>query len=359
MSLTVALSIVGFLVLAAVLWHGLWSAQKAGPRRADPTLADGQERREPSLDDASNEAPVLPPDALTADFGNALDDTPPPLLPAARRSASPIDALIDAIVPLTLEAPLSGEYLIQNLPPTRRAGSKPFQIEALNTQNGIWEPPGPGQHYSELQAGVLLANRSGAMNQIEYSEFVQKMEAFAQSIGALPNAPDMLDVAARAKELDAFASSHDAQLAMRLVARSSAWSVGYVGQVASRHGFVPGTVPGRLVLPSDDEGAPPVLVLSYDPQAALAEEPTQSVISEVLLSLDVPQTPASAEPFASWQEAARALSKDLEAVLVDDAGRPLNLGAFTSIGDDLSELYQRLEARDLAAGSAAARRLFS
>lgn len=358
MSLTVALSIAGVVLLVAVLWHGIWSARRAGPRRYDPALGDaGLERREPSLDDAANEAPALPPDA--ADSHGSAPAVEPLIAPPPRRNASPVDALIDAIVPLSLEAPLSGEHLIQHLPPTRRAGSKPFQIEGLNALTGNWEPPSPGHHYSELQAGVQLANRAGALNQIEYSEFVQKIEAFAQSIGALPNAPDMLDVAARARELDAFASTHDAQLAMRLVARSTAWSVGYVAQVVARHGFVPGPVPGRFVLPPEDEGAPPVLVLSFDAQAALAEDPTQSVINEMLLSLDVPQTASSAEPFATWQEKARALSKDLEAVLVDDSGRPLNLGAFASIGDDLSHLYARLEERDLAAGSAAARRLFS
>ncbi len=44
-----------------------------------------------------------------------------------------------------------------------------------------------------------------------------------------------------------FAGEHDAQLAVRLQARSVAWSVGYIQQHASRHGFVAGVVPGRLV----------------------------------------------------------------------------------------------------------------
>ena len=43
----------------------------------------------------------------------------------------------------------------------------------------------------------------------------------------------------------------------------------------------------------------------------------------------------------------------------DDAGRPITLQAFVAIGDDLKQLYQALESRDLAAGSPAARRLFS
>ena len=45
--------------------------------------------------------------------------------------------------------------------------------------------------------------------------------------------------------------------------------------------------------------------------------------------------------------------------MTDDAGRPITLQAFVTIGDDLKVLYQALAARDLAAGSPAARRLFS
>ena len=169
----------------------------------------------------------------------------------------------------------------------------------------------------------------------------------------------MLDVAARARELDQFASSHDAQLALRLVPAGAAWAVGFIVQNAARHGFVPGALPGRLVVPGEEDGAPPVLTLSFDPQAALADQPSQAVVSELTLSLDVPQTPAAAEPYGAWQEAARSLAQDLDANLIDDAGRPLNLHAFAAIGADLGRLYAQLELRDLPAGSPAARRLFS
>ncbi|OYU99257.1 MAG: cell division protein FtsZ, partial [Burkholderiales bacterium PBB5] len=208
-------------------------------------------------------------------------------------------------------------------------------------------------------AGVQMANRSGALNEIEYSEFVQKLQGFAEGVGAMAELPDMLDVVARARELDAFAGDHDAQLAIVLRATGAAWTVGFLQQCALRHGFVPGVLPGRLVMPSPEEGAPPVLVLGFDAQAALADDPQASAVREVQLSLDVPQTPEAAEPFPAWHQAARLLCADMEASMVDDKGRPITLHAFASIGDDLSTLYRALESRDLAAGSPAARRLFS
>jgi hypothetical protein len=285
-------------------------------------------------------------------------------LAAARRlgpdpQAKRIDALIDAIATLAVESPVTGETVIAHLPPTRRAGAKPFQVEGLNTETALWEPPQPGARYGELQAGVQLANRSGALNEIEYSEFVQKIQAFADAIGAVPDFPDMLDVVGRARELDAFASPHDATLSVHLQANSVAWSVGYIRQCAERHGFVPGTLPGRLVLPGADDGAPPVLVLSFDAQAALAEEPQQAAVRRITLTLDVAQSPEAAEPFAQWQQAIRALAESMDASTVDDDGRPVTLQHYTTIASELQVLYRALEARDMAAGSPVARRLFS
>lgn len=346
MSLTVALSILGAVVLAALLLHGWWSARRASPRQPEAPPAPAQ-RIEPALGDS-----------LAAPAGPAPDVTERPANAPARRQAR-LDALIDAIVPLTLDAPASGELVLAHWPATRRAGTKPFSIEGLNTETGDWEQPLPQQRYGELQAGVQLANRSGALNEIEYSEFVHKLQAFAEGVGALPDFPDMLDVVARARELDGFAGPLDAQLAVRLVARSVAWSVGYVQQCAGKQGLVPGAVAGRLVLPSTDEGAPPVLVLEFDAQAALAEDAQAAALREVILSLDVPQTPAEVQPFPAWQKVAFALADDMDAELLDDNGRPITPQAFDAIGRDLAQLYDALESHDLAAGSPAARRLFA
>jgi hypothetical protein len=347
-SLTIALAGLGGVVLAGVVVHGAWQARKAGPKRPDEPPP---EQREPVMEPIATER-IEP---VTADEPEA----PLPVVALPRRAGLRIDALIDAIATLTLEAPVSGEMLLAHQPPTRRAGTKPFLIEGLNAETGEWEAPLPGQHYSELQAGVQLANRTGALNEIEYSEFVQKIEPFAEAIGAMADFPDMLDAAGRARELDGFASQCDAQLAVRLQARSAAWSVGYIQQHAARHGFVPGIVPGRLVLPSTEEGAPPVLTLTFDSQAALAEDPNRAAVRDVTLSFDVPQTAAEAEPFSAWQASAQALSLGMDALIVDDNGQPLSPQGFAAIGAELGRLYEALESRDLAAGSMVARRLFS
>lgn len=348
MNLTIALAILAGVVLLAVVVHGAWSARRQRPRVAQPLGADPSARLEPTL-----------PGAFEPDLDGTPEPAARPLPPVAPRRYAKVDPLIDAVATLTPDSPVTGELALQHLPGSRRAGTKPFHVEGLNSESGDWEWPRPGQRYGEFQAGLQMANRHGAVNEIEYSEFVQKLQAFADAVGAMADFPDMLDVVARARELDGFASQHDAQLTAVLRANSIAWSVGYVQQAAGRHGFVPGAVPGRLVLPAAEEGAPPVLVLAFDHQAALAEDPGHAALRELQLSLDVPQTLEGAEPFAAWQECGRKLAEDLDATLVDDQGRPITLHAFAAIGQELDRLYRALEARDLAAGSAAARRLFS
>lgn len=345
-TLTELLAVAGGLVLAGVVAHGAWAARKAGPKRALPPLEEPHFDAPPATDEAVADA-------------EALEVTLPAVTRPLRRPSARIDALIDAIAAITVEQPVTGDLALQHQPGSRRAGTKPLQIEGLNAATGDWELPQPGQRYGEFQAGLKMASRSGPLNEIEYSEFVQKIQAFADGVGGFVQFPDMLDVVARARELDQFAASHDAQLALLLRAKATAWTPGFVQQAAARHGFVAGALPGRLVMPAGEEGAPPVLTLQFDAQAALAEDPEALSLRELTLALDVPQTPAEAEPFALWQESARALARDLEAEVCDDRGQVLGLHAFAAIDVELKKLYAALAERDLAAGSPVARRLFS
>jgi hypothetical protein len=216
-----------------------------------------------------------------------------------------------------------------------------------------------GHRYSALQCGVQLANRMGALNQIEYSEFVMKTQAFADAIGGEPEFPEMNDEVARARELDQFASAHDAQLGFTLRALHTAWSPGYVQQSAARLGFVAGSIPGRMVLPATERGGAPLLGLAFDTQAAMSEDPEQTALREVTLSLDVPQVSRHEQPFVRMRESAMSLAGSMDGVVIDDNGNVIHASAMDLIGSELEQIYDTLDARDLSAGSGLARRLFS
>jgi hypothetical protein len=347
-TLQIGLAVAGSVVLAAIVAHSAWSSRKNAPRRPDPEPAGGdtvpmerplgEDRREPGFDDALG----------------AL-----PLAAVASERRAGLDPLIDVIAPIAIDSPVSGDAALIASPSTRRVGSKPFAIEGRNVATQAWERPVAGQRYDALQAGVQLANRTGALNEIEFSEFVMKAQAFADAMNGAPEFPDMREEVARARELDQFASAHDAQLSFTLRAVHAAWSPGYLQQNAGRLGFVPGLIPGRMVLPSATVGMPPILGLVFDAQAALAEDPDQSALRSVALTLDVSQVERAEQPFVRMREAAAALAQAMDGAITDDEARPLAREAMDVIGSELEQLYDTLDARDLSAGSALARRLFS
>jgi len=342
-TLQIGLVIAGGLLFAAVLAHGIWSVRKVTPRQALP----GEDAVVTEL--GAGVEPSLEP----GDFD------PPPVLPPTHEKKPGLDALIDVITPIALETEAHGSAALAALPGTRRVGSKPFAVEGLNTQSHVWEPPVAGHRYEAFQAGVQLANRSGALNEIEFSEFVAKAQAFSDAVGGTPDFPDMIEEVSRARELDQFASGHDAQLGFTLRARSAAWSPGYVQQHAARLGFVPGSLPGRMVLSATGIGMPPVLSLGFDTQAALADDPAQAAVREVSLALDVAQVDRSEQPFARLRDVAQAMAQAMDGVVTDDNGQVLARETMNTIGAEIEGLYDTLEARDLTAGSALARRLFS
>lgn len=140
-SLTQLLAMAGGVVLAGVVAHGAWQARKAGPKRALP----------PQMEEPSFDAPPAAGEA-TAET-EPLEVSLPAVARPLRRPSARIDALIDAITTITIEATVAGELALQHQPGSRRAGTKPFQIEGLNAATGDWELPTPGQRYSEFQAG--------------------------------------------------------------------------------------------------------------------------------------------------------------------------------------------------------------
>ena len=354
-TLQVALAIAGGVVLAGVVAHSAWSSRKSKPRQADP-LPGREDPGSGGSVDPQMEGAGLPAAAVANQRSDPTDfESVVPVLD--RRPVQ--DALIDVLAPIELDSPASGDAALAAFPATRRVGTKLFTLEGVNAASGEWEQLRAGQRYSAFQAGVQLANRMGALNEIEFSEFVVKTQAFADAVDGVSEFPEMMEEVARARELDQFASSHDAQLSFSLKATKLAWSPGYVQQNAARLGFVPGVIPGRMVIPAATVGLPPILGLSFDSQAALAEDPTLSAIRALTLTLDVPQVDRREEPFARMCQIATELARVMEGVITDDHGQLLSPAAMHSIESDLRALYDTLDARDLSAGSAQARRLFS
>lgn len=347
-NLYILLIVAGGLILLAVIVQGFWQSHKASrmlQSKNSKILGDPHDT-EPSWEGVAQDAqrPLLY-DTIG--------------LPDAEFYTSLVDPLIDVIVEIDLDAPIKGEVAISATPASRRVGSKPMYFEGFNENARSWEPLNRDEMYPRLQVALQLANRTGALNEIEFSDFIRLTQSYADRIGGSFEAPEMAETVLRARELDQFAGDHDAQLRINLVSNATAWSLSYLHQQAAELGFIAGSVPGRMVLPSAQNGAPPILTMTFDVQAVMADDPNMIPITYAILALDVSQTDKNEEPFKLLYKVSASLAKVLEASVVDEQGMPLNAQAFDEIHKMLEELYDQLELRGLNAGSSAARRLFS
>src|SRR5690606_12976328 len=136
--------------------------------------------------------------------------------PAAAPLLSPMS---DCIVTLPLETPVQGERLIAAVQSIRRAGGKPVLVDGLpvvaESEVGA-VPLAAGISFRALRMGVLLANRHGPLNAMEYSEFVAAVQGVADQLATLAETPDMTDAIARASDLDATCAQLDAQIGLNV-----------------------------------------------------------------------------------------------------------------------------------------------
>lgn len=348
-TLQISLIAAGGLVIAAVIAYNAWTAHKSGAGASDAhESAAAQTSGVPEQPSLPANASLVPPSVVPVTLNQVLSTPERP---------SSLDALIDAITTLHLDSPVLGQQVLAAMP--AGVGGKPFAVEAWCQSTAQWERPRPDQRYSLLQAGVQLANRTGPLNKIEFSEYVVKTQAFADALGAAAEFPDMHAEISRAVELDAFASQHDAHLSLNLRARRAAWSLGYVVQHAQQQGFTPSALPGCMLLRSADPVAAPILSLTFDPTASMGPDKEPNALREISILLEVTHVPRSEHPFERLCQIAQTLAQSMDGVLTDDAGQPLSPQTIESIGTDINLRYDALDSRDLSAGSAQARRLFS
>lgn len=343
--LQTGLIVFGVLLLVGMLAYNHWQARRNTPRRAEGDTLDMD--REPTWDSLLVRDPADPQAPPRVD-----------LLPVLGQAVR-LDPLIDAIAPVALDGQaVSGRALLAALPPTRRIGSKPFAVEARASGSADWEFPLAERDYTGLRVGVQLANRTGAITEIEYSEFVVTARRYADAVGGEAQFPDMAQEVARARELDQFAREHDAVLHFAVRARGLRWSVGYVAQQARELGLVAGVGPGRMVLPSQRLQQPPVLELHFDVPPVADDLVAQQAVTVVTLGFDVPSVLRSEQPWERLRELAFALAEAMGGRVTDHAGQPLPEEALAAIAADLDRLYDALEEHGLPAGAAETQRLF-
>jgi hypothetical protein len=251
-----------------------------------------------------------------------------------------------------LEQPTLGKLILSVLPSTRRVGSKSWYVEGFNNTSQRWEWVASDQTYTQLQAGLQLVNRHGAINDVEFSEFVVKVQSMADALGANAAFPEMLQEVSRARELDHFASALDVKISLKLRAKRLPWSPAYVQQKAIQAGFYRGAIVGQWILLE-------AVVLSLDMHAAMTDDHANVPIHDIMLNIDVPQIDRDVNAYGLLLDVANRLCIAMEAHIVDENDQPVDTDTLQRGHAQLTHIYEQLERYDIPAGSLLAKRLFS
>ncbi|ATQ76725.1 cell division protein [Massilia violaceinigra] len=330
--------------------------------RSEPTF-DAKPAPVPVADDTPAAAPVPVAAPVAAAPAARFDDEPvesvapvapvavpvEALSPATELATSLVDPLIDVLIPLALEAPVRGDKILPILHTLRHVGNKPVHFIGLHV-NGDWEPIVHGGVYTKLQAGVQMASRTTALNELEYSELVTRLRAVADDIGAEPEIPDMIEVMGESRTLHRFVAGHDAQLGVNLMSYGAPWSIATLIGALEKQGFDV-RPDGRYIMPDGDGGQ----LFTLTTNVTLGADTT----SRLTLLLDVPCVAPARDGFGAMLNCAKALVGRLDAVIVDDSDQPLTDQALAEINSQVLDFYQEMEAADIPAGSTRAMRLFS
>jgi FtsZ-interacting cell division protein ZipA len=372
--LQASLMVIGGTIVVGVISYNKWQEYKAKRSverafssehddvlmnpGAEPSIAmNDVERREPGMAPApryaadDDDISLVGLDDQPMDRPTSQAETAPaaPTEPSAPQKELPVDGLIDCIIPLALGAPARGEKILPRLQVLRHVGNKPVHFIGQN-DGGEWESIAHGRVYLALQAGVQLANRASALNEIEYSELIMSLRQIADDIDAEPDVPDMTSVMAGARALHQFVSEHDAQLSVNVQANGAPWEVNTLLSALERQGFDL-RPDGRLVMP-DGEGG---ILFSLSTNVTLAAETT----SRLTLLLDVPRVSPAHDGFGAMVACARVLAARLDGTVVDDGNQALSYSAVEEIAEQVGSFYAHMESSEIPAGSIRASRLFN
>lgn len=313
----------------------------------------------PEDDDRRGSHRDASPASVAADDGEAdvqrrVDDVSPAqaddieaegaeAVPAEVAEPDPLpDAQVEHVVILEPPAPVNTDRLVALTSSLRHVGSKPVRIE-VERLGSHWGPLTAGEKAVRIRCSLLLANRQGPLNAVELSDFNAAIESLASKLQAPVNIPDMAPILRNARDLDTLAARLDTQIEVRVELPEAAEPNRVAGVV--RH----------LGLSERGNGRYEAFADSGDSLFTLTFNQTRDQID---FMLDVPRT---AEKYEAWEgmvACAQSMAQALGGRLVDSSGRGLSVGMIGTVSRQLARRYAELAQVGLAAGNAAALRVF-
>lgn len=262
--------------------------------------------------------------------------------------ASPLDPVVDCIIPLALELPLRGEKIIAAFQSLRFVGNKLVQVIGENDA-GVLEPVAHGGVYHALQVGVQMASRLSPLSELEYSELVMGLNNMGDELGSMADIPDMSQVISDARRLHQFIQEFDVQLSVNVRSKGMPWLVATMRPALQRQGLDL-RPDGRLIMSDGDGG----MLFSLSMNTSPADDNTKMMT----LLLPVPMVERQRKGFDAMTAFAKSLASRLSGEVIDDSGQPLSEQSLAAIAAQVDDFYHAMEEAGVSGGSSAAKRLF-
>lgn len=373
--LHIGLLLMGIAVVVAVVLHN-WLQERRFRQQADaafqapvadvlmePAAAYGELRQathparhvEPvfdaaaTLDIAESEEPRLQVEADEA--------SRPPLSEPPR--ITPYDELIEYRVRLAGDAPIDSGALAEASGYARAFGKA---VRWLGMpQGGVeWEEFQPWREarYQQVMVTMQLADRNGAVQPDQLTALCDLLQATARKQGLRIACDDIDEALERAQAIDHFCVDVDVLIGLNVVARGDGLlNVGEIVREAQASNMVLGADGAFQLL--DSRGEPLYALCNYDAEPFRVEVEEAQTTQGATLQFDVPRVPDGVRVFDGMVGFGRGLASAVGGILVDDNLRPLTDAGIEKIRSQLTQIYERMEARGVPSGSQRALRLFS
>lgn len=268
---------------------------------------------------------------------------------------SGLDAVTEYIARLKFAKPQLANFSAL-LSVLRRLG-KPVRAYAARADGG-WEPLSghPRSMYEQVEFGLQLADRGGALSSDQLDAFCRALYEFAAEEGGAVTCPDREEALQQARELDLFCMDVDVLIGLNVV---SAESRPFTSE--AMHGLAQ---EARLSLEADgafharDDFGHTLFTLANQGDEAFPRDGRGLTTHGVTLLFDVPRVADGIAVFDRMTRLGFDLAWRLEGRLVDDNGRPVSEESLSRDRARLAQYFARMEARGIPAGGERALRLF-
>jgi FtsZ-interacting cell division protein ZipA len=298
--------------------------------------------------------PRLPAAALTP----RAPQPNPQALPqsGAEPSSSGLDAVTEYVARLKFVAPTVANFgpLLATL---RRIG-KPARALGRRA-DGAWEALSGHSRsaFDQVEFGLQLADRSGAVSQDHLDAFSRALYEFAAEEGGAVTCPDKPEALVLARDLDLFCMDVDVLIGLNVVsADSRPFTSEAMHGVAQAAGL---TLDPDGSFHARDSFGHTLFTLANQGEEPFPRDGRGLTTHGVTLLFDVPRVADGLAVFDRMTQFGFDLAARLEGRMVDDNGRVVSEESLNRDRARLLAFYQRMEVRGIPAGGERSLRLFA